>query len=115
MTTPKAISFVAFLLIAGLSLSFIMGGVWFNNVWQARMNTLMALKTYNVLGFFKVPFVNIDFFTVGIPRLLSFDFAFFGGSTVYFQYILYAVSIGIIWGFVSVVIGIIYNFWSKAR
>ena len=92
-----------------------MGGVWFDNVWASRFNTLMALKTYNVLGFFKVPFVNVDFFTVGIPKLLSMQFAFFGGAAVYFQYLMYTISIGIIFGLVSIVIGIIYNFWSKAR
>jgi hypothetical protein len=85
-----------------------MGGVWFDSGTQTLMGSLNALKTYNILGF-HVPWVNIDFFTIGVPKLLSFDFAFFGGSFAAFKYAMYIFSIGIIWGIVAVVIGVIAN------
>lgn len=112
MTSPKAISFAVAILLVGIVLSFIMGGVWFDTATKTVFDSLRVMKTYQVLGF-SVPWVNIEFFTVGIPKLFSFDFVFFGGQASFFKYVMYVFSVGMIWGMVAVVIGIIANIRSR--
>ena len=112
MTSPKAISFAVGVLLIGTLLSFVMGGVWFDTATKTVFDSLRVIKSYEILGF-NVPWVNIDFFTVGIPKLFSFDFVFFGGQASFFKYVMYVISIGMIWGMVAVVIGIIANLRSR--
>jgi hypothetical protein len=104
---------MAFLLLVGLVLSYGLSGVWFGSGTGSIMGGLKAYETYTVLGIFTIPWVNIDFFTVGIPKLLSFNFAFFGGSYEWIKYLFYVFSIGVIWGIVGLAIGVIGNFWSR--
>jgi hypothetical protein len=115
MTSPKMISFAAGVFLIGITLSYIMGGAWFGTDSQSIFGSLTAFKDYNILGF-HMPWINVDYFTVGIPKLLQFNFAFFGGSYNYFKYMMYVFSIGIIWGIVVTFIGLILNFFgSRSR
>jgi hypothetical protein len=113
MTSPKVITGMAFLLLVGLVLSYGLGGIWFGSTTASIFGSLKAYQTYEIFGIFKIPWVNVDFFTVGIPKLLSFNFAFFGGSYEFFRYLAYVFSIGVVWGIVGLAIGVIGNFWSK--
>ena len=113
MTSPKAISFVVGIFLLGLTLSYLMGGVWFDAGAKTIFGSLTAFKSYNILGF-NMPWINADFFTVGLPKVLGFDFAFFGGRYSYFKYVMYIFSVGIIWGFVTIFISLIVQmFWSR--
>jgi hypothetical protein len=114
MASPKAISFVAGILLLGTVLSFIMGGVWFDANTKSIFGSLTMFKDYNILGF-HMPWINYQYFTVGIPKLFQFNFAFFGGSAGFFKYLLYVFSIGIIWGIVVTFIGYILNFFGSRR
>jgi len=113
MTGPKYIAFLALLFLGGLTLTFIMGGVWFGSEEQTVFGTLTAIKVYPVFGLFKVPWVNWDFFTIGLPRLFQFNFSFFGGSFEYARYALYTLSIGLLWGIIVVVFGVIQGIFSR--
>jgi len=115
MTTPKAITFLGGIFFIGLLLSWMLNGMWFNTATRAILGSLTAIKVYDIWGMFKIPWVNMDFFTIGLPKLLSFDFAFFGGTYGAIQYLLYIIAMGIVWGIVVVVIGVIYSFWSRGR
>jgi hypothetical protein len=106
---------MALLLIAGVTLSYMLGGVWFDSAMAQTMNSLRVIKNYTVFGSISIPWVNFDFFSKGIPKLLEFDFAFFQGEFAYIQYLFYCVSIGIVWGFLSIVIGIVYSMWSRGK
>ena len=112
MTSPKMISGMVFLLLIGLILSYGLGGIWFNASTSQIFGSLKAYQTYTIFGI-TVPWVNLDFFTVGLPKLFSFDLAFFGSGYEFFRYFLYVFSIGVIWGIVGLVIGVIGNLWSR--
>jgi hypothetical protein len=112
MTGPKLITGLAILMLAGWSLSWILQGTWIDASHHSALNSLAALKTYNVLGLFKIPWVNVDFFLT-LPKLLTFDFSFFGGNYGYFRYLFYVWSIGAVWGIVGVVIGVMVNFFGR--
>lgn len=55
------------------------------------INSLMFTKPIQI-GSFSMPIINLDFFTVGIPRLLKWDYVFFGGNAQIFQYFLYSIT-----------------------
>ncbi len=112
MTSPKVITGMAFLLLVGMVLSYGLGGIWFGSDTASIFGSLKAYQSYTIFGI-TVPWVNLDFFTVGLPKLLSFNFAFFGGGYEFFRYFLYVFSIGVIWGIVGLVIGVIGNLWSR--
>lgn len=114
MASPRAISFVAGIFLLGLILSYVMGGVWFDASAKNIFGTLTLFKDYNILGF-HMPWINYQYFTVGIPKIFQFDFAFFGGSSNFFKYVLYIFTIGIIWGIVITFIGYILNFFGSRR
>lgn len=107
MTTPKLIMFCAFMLIVGLLVSHVMEGTFFGTRERALMNTLTVIKTQSVFGMFSIPWLNLDFFTVGLPRLINWDFGFFGGEAETIKYFFYVVSIGLVWGIFPVVVGVL--------
>ena len=113
MTTPKLLMFCGFVLIVGTLASHFMAGTFFGSTEQTWMDSLTVIRTYNVLGLFTIPWINPDFFTVGIPRLVSWDFGFFGGDYAIMQYFFYVITIGVAWGFFVVAIGVISSFWRR--
>ena len=107
MSSPKLIMFLAFMFVVGLVLSFAMSGTWFGSDEADVMNKLTVFKVYDVGGLFSVPWINADFFTDGVPRLLNWDTAFFGGEARIIQYFLYVVTIGFIFGILPTVIAVL--------
>lgn len=100
-------------MLIGYALSYIAQGAWFGASDQRLWASLTVLKTYDFLGMFKLPWVNWDFFTVGLPSLFTFNFSFFGGDMAFFKYGMYVLSVGIIWGMVVVFVGFIVGFITK--
>ena len=73
MTTPKLIMFCAFMFIVGLFVSHIYAGTYYGATDTAVLNSLTVIRTYNVLGLFTIPWLNADFFIIGLPALVSWD------------------------------------------
>ena len=113
MTSPKLIMFCSFLLVVGLLVSHIMAGTFFGDRETTLFNTLTVIRSYNIAGLFTIPWLNIDFFLVGIPRLINWDFAFFGGEAAILKYFFYVIAIGLVWGIFPVVAGVIS--WALRR
>jgi len=84
-----------------------MAGTYFGAKETTLFNTLTVVRTYNIAGLFTIPWINIDFFLVGIPRLISWDFAFFGGEAEILKYFFYTVSIGLVWGLFPIIAGVV--------
>ena len=107
MSTPKLVMFLAFMFVVGLVLSFVGDGIWFGSDDANVMKTLTVIRTYNVMGIFSVPWLNGDFFTVGVPKLVEWDTGFFGGEARIIQYFFMVVTIGFIFGILPVVISVL--------
>lgn len=107
MTTPKLIMFCAFVFIIGTLTSHLIAGAFFNSDDVSYLNSLMVIRTYNVLGLFTIPWLNPDFFLIGLPKLIAWDYGFFGGDFVLIKYFMYVISIGVVWGLFPIVVGII--------
>jgi hypothetical protein len=105
------IAFFAF--VAATFCARLMGGAWFSTSDTDVMNSLTVFKDVEIFGTFSVPTINIDFLTTGLPKLVSWDYPFFGGQMEIFKYFLYCLSIGIVWTLVAMFSGVIYNFWAR--
>jgi len=110
MTTPKLIMACALIMTVGIITSRIIDGA-FITAYDARIfDSLTVIRSYNVMGLFSIPWLNPDFFTVGIPKLVAWDFSFFGGELEIFKYLFYVVSTGVCWGFFVVTISFLQGF-----
>lgn len=109
----KRLEFAAWVLFGGLLISQIMQAAYFGSSDDISvMNSLMAFRTYNLFGLIPIPLLNISFFTTGLGALASWDFAFFNYYNLdIFKYLLYVITIGLVWGFAATFAGIM--FWRQ--
>jgi len=68
------------------------------------MNTLTITHEQSLFGQFSVPVLNADFFFTGIPRLIKWDYSFFGGNASILQFLLYSITLGVAFGLFVVVV-----------
>ncbi len=107
MTTPKLVMFLAFMWIVGFTVSAVMAGSWWGADQTSVMNSLTVIKVYNPFGLFSFPWINPDFFVLGVPHLVMWDMAFFGGEAQLIQYFFYVITIGFIFGLLPMVISVV--------
>jgi len=79
----------------------------------AIMNTLTITHDQTIFGLFTVPVLNTDFFFVGIPRLVKWDYSFFGGNAALLQYFLYSLTFALSFAIFVIIIGMISQFFSR--
>lgn len=98
--------FLVFTFLVGTLISLFIEGAYFG---QNQMNIINALTGFNVqeetstVGtLFAYPKMAIGFFTVGIPKILLWDYSFLeGGWSLVKWLLLYPISAGIVFGIVS--------------
>ena len=103
----KWIMGIGFIFFVGTLLSHIGAGSWFGADEVEIYNSLTVIRGYNVLGLFTIPWVNVDFVTVGLPKLLSWDYAFFGGEYEIMRYLFYTITMGIGMGLLILALGVL--------
>ena len=77
------------------------------------MNTLTITHDQTIFGLFTVPVINTDFFFVGIPRLVKWDYSFFGGNAALFQYFLYSLTFALTFVLFVIIIGMVGQFFAR--
>jgi len=107
--------------IGFLSFNFV-GMTLLNRILEARfitaddvgiMNTLTITHEQSVYGLFTLPVLNADFFFVGLPRLVKWDYSFFGGNAAIFQYFLYSLTFALTFALFILIAGMIFQFFSR--
>ena len=73
----------------------------------AVMNTLTITRDQSIFGLFNIPVINTNFFFVGIPRLVKWDYSFFGGNAAIFQYFLYSTTFALTFLLFVIIVGMI--------
>ena len=104
-------------------LAFLFAGMtWFNRIIEgnmieadeiAIMNTMTITHSQSVFGLFSIPVINTDFFLVGIPRLVKWDYSFFGGNAALFQYFLYSMTFALTFALFVIIIGVMSNYFAR--
>lgn len=103
----KFMMYLAYAFIAGTLICLVIEGSAWGASHSTVLNSLKVFKVANILGIWQLPTVNVEFFTVGVPKLLLWDYSFLTGGWLYFKLFLYILSIGAIWGFIEVVLSLI--------
>lgn len=99
---------------AGTLISLTFAGVGLGSEEVSVINAVSVFKQANILGIWSVMVPNITFFTVGARALMHLDFAFFGGSMGLVRWFLFmTVGLGAMWGFFTVVIGVIQGLFRR--
>jgi hypothetical protein len=110
--------FCVFVFIFGTLFSLIVDGVWWGADQGTVLNALAGYSVENVsgAGIWSFPMMIGSFFTVGVPRMLLWDYSYLNNAFgQIFKLALYAISAGVIWGFFQVFIPVAQSVFSWVR
>ena len=79
------------------------------------LNTVMVFREISVFGLFTMPVPNMTFVTEGLGHLAKWDYSFFGGNAAIIQYFLYAITNMLSFLVFTIVIGLVYQYFSRTR
>ena len=107
------IGFLAFCFVGMTLLNRILEGLFITTSDVAIINTLTLTRSQEVFGLFTMPVINTDFFFVGIPRLVKWDYSFFGGNAAIFQYLLYTLTFALTFLLFALLVGLVSQFFAR--
>lgn len=109
----KYVGFLAMVFVGMTLLNRLAEGAFIQSADVAIYNTLTLTREQTVWGLFTIPVLNTDFFFVGIPALVKWDYAFFGGNAAIFAYLLYSLTFALAFFLFMIVIGVISQLFSR--
>jgi len=109
----RFIGFLSMVFVGLTLLNRLAAGAFIAAADVAIMNTLTITRDQTIFGLFTVPVINTDFFFVGIPRLVKWDYAFFGGNAAIFQYLLYSLTFALTFMLFIIIIGLVSQYFSR--
>lgn len=107
------IGFLAFLFVGMTLLNRIVAGGFITGSDVGIMNTLTITHSQSIFGLFSIPVLNADFFFTGIPRLVKWDYSFFGGNAALIQYFLYSLTFALAFALFIIIIGLVSQFFAR--
>lgn len=107
------IGFLSFAFVGMTLLNRILEGMFISASEVSIMNTLTITHDQTIFGLFSVPVLNMDFFFVGIPRLVKWDYSFFGGNAAIFQYFLYSLTFALSFMLFIIIIGMVSQYFGR--
>jgi hypothetical protein len=88
----------------------------FTNIAEINtLNSVLVFREVSVFGLFTLPIPNLSFITEGLPRLVRWDYSFFGGNAAIIQYFLYALTAGLSFLLFTLIIGLLYKLFRKGE
>lgn len=83
---------------------------------MAVLNSVVAFRPFSLFGIINFSVPNFEMLTSGIPRLMKFDYSFFGGYGGYAAYMLYSISFGVAFMLFVLIIGsLVSNYLNRSR
>ena len=107
------IGFLSFCFVGMTLLNRIIEGAFIAASDVAIINTLTITHDQTIFGLFSVPVLNTDFFFVGIPRLVKWDYAFFGGNAAIWQYFLYSFTFAVTFMLFIAIVGMVGQYFGR--
>ncbi len=105
--------FLAWCFVGMTMLNRILEGAFITSSDVGVLNTLTLTRDQTIFGQFTVPMINTDFFFTGIPRLVKWDYSYFGGNAAIFQYFLYTLTFALTFALFVILIGMVFQFFSR--
>ena len=109
----QMIGFLAWCFVGMTLLNRILEGAFITSSDVSIMNTLTISHDQSIFGLFTVPVLNTDFFFVGIPRLVKWDYGFFGGNAAIWQYFLYSLTFALTFMIFLAIVGMIAQYFAR--
>lgn len=111
-------AFVGFMAFCWLGLTLInriMQGQFVTGTETAAINSMQVFRNISVFNFFALPVPNLDFIKEGIVNLVTWDYSFFGGNAALIAYMLNALSIAFMFMMFVGILGLLYNYFGRAK
>ena len=105
--------FLAWCFVGMTMLNRILEGAFITSTDVGVLNTLTLTRDQTIFGQFTVPMINTDFFFIGIPRLVKWDYSYFGGNAAVWQYLLYTLTFALTFALFVILIGMVFQFFSR--
>ena len=109
----RLVGFLAFLFVGMTWLNRMLEGAMIEASEIAIINTLTITHEQTIFGLFTVTVLNTDFFFTGIPRLVKWDYSFFGGNAAIFQYFLYSITFALTFALFILIAGMVFQFFAR--
>ena len=109
----QLIGFLAFCFVGMTALNRILEGAFITASDIGIINTLTITHNQSIFGLFNVPVLNADFFFTGIPRMVKWDYSFFGGNAALFQYFLYSLTFAVSFLLFIIIIGLVAQYFAR--
>ena len=106
----RLIGAISFVFTGFTILNRIMEGLFMTAADITVIRGLTAFNDFSVFGLFSIPLPNVTFFTTGIPKLIQWDYSFFGGPGVFLQYALYSLSAAVMFGCIITLLSIAVSY-----
>ncbi len=107
------IGFLAFIFVGMTAINRILEGAFLNSSDVGMLNQLTIFRTLDI-GIFSIPVPNFEWIT-GLGHLIKMDYSFFGGNAAFLQYMLYSITGAAAIVLSLVIIGLLYNYFSRVR
>ena len=109
----QLIGFLAMCFVGMTALNRILEGTFITSSDVGIINTLTITHNQSIFGLFNVPVLNTDFFFTGIPRLVKWDYSFFGGNASLLQYFLYSFTFAMSALLFIIIIGLVAQYFAR--
>jgi len=109
----QLIGFLAMCFVGMTALNRILEGAFITSSDVGIINTLTISHSQSIFGLFNVPVLNMDFFFTGIPRLVKWDYSFFGGNAALLQYFLYSLTFALSFLIFMIIIGLVAQYFAR--
>ena len=106
------IGFLAFCFVGMTMFNRILAGQFITGSDVGILNTMTIMRDVKI-AWFEIPVINTDFFFIGIPRLVKWDYSFFGGNAALFQYFLYSFTFALSFLLFTIVVGLIFQYFRR--
>lgn len=115
MSGYMVVAFVSFCFTGLTMINRVLEGAFITSADISVVNQVLIFRPVDVFGLFSITVPNIGFLVTGIPRLIKWDYSFFGGNAAIFQYMLYSVSALVAFGLFILMLGMLYQMFSRTR
>lgn len=106
------IGFLAWCFVGMTALNRVLEGAFIAADDVGIMNT-MTLSHDVKVGWFNIPVINWDFFFTGIPRLVKWDYSFFGGNAAIIQYAFYSFTAAMSFMLFILLVGLVAQYFIR--
>lgn len=109
------IGFLTFCFVGMTLVNRVLEGAFTNMAEINTLNAVLVFREISVFGLFTIPVPNMSFITEGLPRLVRWDYSFFGGNAAIIQYLLYSLTAALSFLLFTLIIGLLYQYFGRAR